>query len=208
MRVVFHAMLCIAVTIVVAGIVLGIGARRRGDEDAASAYVVALRRAPPERVSVEATIAPPVPLSPRYGAEASAAPVLTWSLEEGTDGARIELCPTNDFDEATTRRLDMAGERVQLPAPWPHGIWYWRLRGRHRAYVGDRATPTWMLYVADGAAASVDAPGAVGPFALGTSDARLHFPRAWAVGTPMPWVDLHRLDGRQASEGEGASPTE
>ena len=46
------------------------------------------------------------------------------------------------------------GEQVALPAPWPSGVWYWRLRGRDGAIVGDRSTPTWMVYVTDGAGAS------------------------------------------------------
>jgi hypothetical protein len=209
MRFLFHAMLGTSVAVAAMGIVLGFtGGGTTADEGLeGSASVVALHRAPRERLPVEQTIAPPVPVSPRYAAEVGSAPVLAWRLEEGTDGARVELCPTNDFDAATTRRFDVVGEAVQLPAPWPHGVWYWRLRGRHRAYVGDRATPTWMLYVGGGATASADAQGGLGPIALHVD----HRPSPWAVqhdpppGALLPIYDLRLVEG--SKEGDGPVET-
>ena len=106
------------------------------------------------QVRIEQRVAPPFPISPRSGAGVLAPPVLSWRLEQGTDGARVELCPTSDFDPATSRRVDVRGERVVLPASWPTGVWYWRLRGRDGSMVGDRATPTWRLYVASPAGPS------------------------------------------------------
>jgi hypothetical protein len=160
MRFLFHAMLALSLTAVAAGVALGAQARLADRDDAdesAPPVKPSLKRAPTERVPVEETIAPPVPVSPRFAAEVSASPVLAWRLEEGTDGARVELCPTNDFDPDTTRRIDVAGDHVQLASALPPGIWYWHLRGRRRAYLGDRATPTWMLYVRGGEGATTSA---------------------------------------------------
>jgi hypothetical protein len=209
MRFLFHAMLGISVAVVATGVVMGAGVRlgTLDDDPGGSASALPLHRAARERLPVEQTIAPPVPVSPRYAAEVTGAPVLAWRLEEGTDGARVELCPTNDFDVATTRRIDVVGEKVQLPAPWPHGVWYWHLRGRHRAYVGDRATPTWMLYVGDGASASAEGPGGIGPLALHVG----HGPSPWAVqhdpppGTLLPVYDLRVVEG--SKEGDGPVET-
>ena len=73
---------------------------------------------------------------------------MLWHLEEGTDGARVELCRTPDFDATTTRHIDVHGDRLDLPAGWPEGAWYWRLRGREDGMTGTRVAPTWMLFVA------------------------------------------------------------
>jgi len=156
MRFFFHGMLGLTVGAVAAGVVMGAQdrlARIERDESVGSPAAF-LHHAPVDRVSVEATIAPPVPVSPRFAQEVSATPLLTWRLEDGTDGARVELCPTNDFAAETTRRIDVVGDHVQLAATLPPGIWYWHLRGRHRAYLGDRTTPTWMLYVRGGEGAT------------------------------------------------------
>ncbi|HEY1697818.1 MAG TPA: hypothetical protein VGG39_36910 [Polyangiaceae bacterium] len=149
MRFVFHAMLGVSLVVASAGIVLGAQARSGCDAAATGpSHTAALRRGPREHVAIEQTIAPPLPVSPRYGAEVGSGPTLSWRLPAGTDGARVELCPTSDFSDATTRHLDVPGEELRLPAEWPAGVWYWRLRGREQGAVGDRATPTWMVYVA------------------------------------------------------------
>jgi hypothetical protein len=154
-RFVFHAMLGVSIAIAVTGIALGAEARRGPDDGLdGSSHTAAAHRGAHARISVEQSVAPPLPIAPRFGAQIAGRPVLTWRLEEGTDGARVELSPTSDFDDATLRRLDVYGEQVALPASLPSGIWYWRLRGRDGVVVGDRATPTWMLYVTDGASAS------------------------------------------------------
>jgi hypothetical protein len=106
-----------------------------------------LHRQPSSRIPVEQAVAPPLPISPHYGEEISGQPTLAWRLMEGTSGARVELCPTMDFDGETTRHIDVVGDKVMLPASWPAGVWFWRLRGRTGRVVGDRTTPTWMLYV-------------------------------------------------------------
>jgi len=154
-RFAFHAMLGVSIAVALTGITLGAEARR-GPEDGldGSSHSAAAHRAERARISAEQSVAPPLPIAPRFGAELAGRPVLAWRLEEGTDGARVELSPTSDFDEATLRRIDVHGEEVALPAPWPSGVWYWRLRGRDGGLVGDRATPTWMLYVSSGAGAS------------------------------------------------------
>jgi hypothetical protein len=148
MRVVFPALLAVSVAIAITGITLGVRARSGVDDVLeGSALAAAKGRGLRDHVPIERTIAPPVPVSPRFAAEVPAGATLSWHLDEGTDGARVELCPTDDFDPQRTVNLDVKGDHAQLPADWPSGVWYWRLRGRHRAYLGDRATPTWMLYV-------------------------------------------------------------
>jgi hypothetical protein len=149
-RFVFHAMVALSVAIAVTGVALGAQARFGGEHAvAAFSHTAAASRASRTHAGVEQLIPPPFPIAPRLGAGVAGPPVLSWRLEQGTDGARVELCPTSDFDPATSRRVDVEGERVALPGPWPPGVWYWRLRGRDGRAVGDRATPTWMLYVTD-----------------------------------------------------------
>lgn len=155
MRFVFHAMLGVSVAVTLTGITLGAEARYGGDESLAGpSNTTAAGRVHRGRLAIEQAIAPPLPVAPRYGAEVTGTPTLGWRLAEGTDGARVELCPTSDFDESTTKRIDVTGEELRLPASWPAGVWYWRLRGREDAAVGDRATPTWMLFVVDASSAS------------------------------------------------------
>jgi hypothetical protein len=139
-----------AVALALAATAIALGAQARfggGDGAAAFSHKASASRVRRTQMRMEQRVAPPFPISPRIGAGVAAAPVLSWRLQ-GTDGARVELCPTSDFDPATSRRLDVRGERLILPASWPTGVWYWRLRGRDGSTVGDRATPTWMLYVA------------------------------------------------------------
>jgi hypothetical protein len=219
MRFVFNAMLAVALAVVVAGLALGMQARRRLSDDASAGaargaelrhggreWVPQARRERTQTetwVSVESTIAPPMPLSPRYAAEVSGPPRLAWRLAEGTDGARVELCPTNDFDETAVRRVDAGGEQVTLPSPWPSGVWYWRLRGRTRADVGDRATPTWMLYVRGATTASAGA-GDLGAIALHVESK----PSPWLIthepppGTLLPIYDLRVRDPADEPEND------
>jgi hypothetical protein len=152
-QLVFHAMLAASIATAVTGIALGAEARR-GPADGldGSSHTAAAHRGERALIAAEQSVAPPLPIAPRFGAEVAGRPLLAWRLEDGTDGARVELSPTSDFDEATIRRLDVRGEQVTLPAPWPAGVWYWRLRGREGAIIGDRATPTWMVYVTDAGA--------------------------------------------------------
>jgi hypothetical protein len=132
-RFAFHAMLGVSIAVAVTGIALGAEARRAEDSREGSSHTAAAQRSARARISVEQSVAPPFPIAPRFGAAVLGRPVLAWRLEEGTD---------------------VRGEQVALPAPWPSGVWYWRLRGRDGSTVGDRATPTWMLYVTDAATAS------------------------------------------------------
>jgi hypothetical protein len=150
----FHVMLGVSIAVALTGIALGAEARRGTEDVEASSQTAAIHRGARGHFPVEQSVSPPFPISPRFGAEVAARPVLAWRLEEGTDGARIELSPTSDFDEATLRRIDVRGEQLTLPASWPSGIWYWRLRGRDGMTVGDRTTPTWLVYVIDPASAS------------------------------------------------------
>lgn len=149
-----QVMLGISIAASLTGIALGAQAGRGTQEVGAASREVAGHREGRDHIAVEQSVAPPFPISPRSGAEVAGRPVLAWRLEEGTNGARVELSPTSDFDEATLRRIDVRGEQLALPASWPPGIWYWRLRGLDDATVGDRSTPTWMVYVIDPASAS------------------------------------------------------
>jgi hypothetical protein len=180
MRFLFHALLALAVGSVLAGVAMGVEARMRREDDElrpSAMHTARMRRGSYERLPIESTIAPPLPVAPRYAAEVVGPPRLVWRLSEGADGARIELCPTNDFDEASVRRLDVVGDEVMLPSPWPAGVWYWRLRGRAGGDVGDRATPTWMLYVKPATAAG-------GPADLGAIALRVD-------SRPSPWLVTH-----------------
>jgi len=163
----FHSLLALSIAVAVTGVALGLEARAgSADDDLAGPRAVALHHAPLTRMPVERAIAPPLPVAPRFGADVAGAPSLSWRLAEGTDGARVELCPTNDFADATTRHLDVEGEHVGLPVPWPAGVWYWRLRGRAGGVLGDRATPTWMVYVSESSSASLDGAGITHPILL------------------------------------------
>ena len=148
-RLLFHAMFGLAIAIAATGTALGVEARLAQPDVSEGSH----RKvdSPGDRaIAATRAVAPPLPIAPRFGAGIAGSPTLSWRLEEGTDGARVELCPTRDFDESTIRRIDVDGEQVTLPAPWPAGFWYWRLRGRDGRVVGDRTTPTWMVYVTDG----------------------------------------------------------
>jgi hypothetical protein len=168
----FHALLFLAVGVTAGGLTMGVEHRLRASDAlpaTGALRAAALHRAPHPRRAVEETIPPPLPIGPRYGEEVQAAAVaeLTWRLAEGTDGARVELCPTSDFDEGTTRRIDVVGEELKVaPGALPAGIWYWRLRGRQGGVIGDRATPTWMLSVRSPAPAGAGGEGAADDSAL------------------------------------------
>lgn len=155
MRFVFHAMLLAAVAIVLVG--LGCGSAEWASWEAAHVPVhPTLHRGAHARLPLEATIAPPIALVPRYGQAVAPGTPLVWRLTEGTDGARVELSPTPDFDPARTRGIDVEGDRLRLPAGLAAGPWYWRLRGESDGAVGQRATPTWMLVIAQPQAESPD----------------------------------------------------
>lgn len=145
MRFVFHAMLGVAVAGVATGLVCGVVERHAGA--AASVVHGAIYRDVERRAPAERTIAPPLPLLPRYGEVVAPGAPLVWHLLEGTDGARVELAPTADFDPARTRIIDVDGETMKLPGSVGAGVWYWRLRGSQRGLVGEQSTPTWMLDV-------------------------------------------------------------
>jgi hypothetical protein len=155
MRFVFHAMLLAAVTIVLVG--LGCGSAEWSTWEAGRLPAHAtLHRSAHARLPLEATIAPPIAIVPRYGDAVAPGTTLVWRLTEGTDGARVELSPTSDFDAARTRVIDVDGDRMRLPAGLRAGAWYWRLRGESDGAVGERATPTWMLVIAQPQAESPD----------------------------------------------------
>jgi hypothetical protein len=177
----FHTMLAVSVAVAVTGVTLGLQARTGpGDDGFAERRTAVPHREHHTRIPVERTIAPPLPIAPRFGAGIDGAPRLEWRLAEDTDGARVELCPTDDFADGTTRHMDVVGEELALPAPWPAGVWYWRLRGLSAGTVGDRATPTWMVFVSDSSGASTEAPQP------STALARRNPPAAPAEPAPPP----------------------
>ena len=146
MRFIFHGMLGFAVGIVATGVAYGAVARDHVIRDGASGHPRPHAEVQ-QRLSVQAALDPPTPLLPRYGEQVAGGSSVVWHLAEGTDGARIELSRTPTFDDAVTHHFEADGERLRLPAGWPAGVWYWRLRGRADGVIGDRAAPAWMLVV-------------------------------------------------------------
>ena len=115
MRFVFHVMLGVSIAITTAGIALGLEARDEAASLGVPAHTSPTHRVYAEHLDIEETLPPPLPVSPRYGSEVGPTASLSWRLTEGTDGARVELCPTSDFDESRTRHIDVA-ERGAAPA--------------------------------------------------------------------------------------------
>lgn len=139
-------MLGFAVGIVVTGVAYGAVAHHRETSGGAEGHARPYAEVQ-QRLSLEAAIDPPTPLLPRYGDAVDPGFNLVWQLGQGSDGARIELSRTPAFDEGATHHFEVDGERLRLPAGWPAGAWYWRLRGRSDGVLGDRAAPTWLLVV-------------------------------------------------------------
>jgi hypothetical protein len=99
----------------------------------------ATRRGIEPRTPAERAIAAPSVEGPAVGEVVRGAPTLSWRLAAGTDGARVELSPTSDFDDAATLRYDAPGDRLVVPAV--PGVWHWRLRGRSAGAIGEAASP-------------------------------------------------------------------
>jgi hypothetical protein len=161
------------------------GARARAssqtDDEGSSTDATALRRHDTASFPIERTIPPPAPVAPRYGDAMSASTTLSWQLDDRTDGARVELSPTPDFDEASTVRLDADGNHIDVPTS--PGVWYWRLRGRSESAVGDRISHTWMFYVPEKQARLVMPPSLarLDPRSNGDADDS-SAPSGWGVG--------------------------
>ncbi len=91
-------------------------------------------------------VAAPRPLSPQSSVMTVASrPMFRWSLPEGVEGARVELCRDRAC-ERVERRIDAVGSEVQAPEALTPGLWFWRLRGAHGESVGSPG-PTWPLVV-------------------------------------------------------------
>jgi hypothetical protein len=110
------------------------------DIDASATHHVEWRGVPVER-----TIAPPLQLGPHYAEALTRVITLSWRLQDGTDGARVEVSSSAEFDVGATEHHDVDGEGLTLPAA--PGIWYWRARGRADGSVGETTSPIWMFYV-------------------------------------------------------------
>jgi hypothetical protein len=113
-----------------------------------------LRREDNKSFPVERMIAPPTPLGPRDGTVSDDRGVerLVWTLDDRTDGARVELSPTCDFAESTTVHIDVGGEEVRVPLI--QGTWCWRLRGRLRGAVGERTSRPSTFRIVEARASS------------------------------------------------------
>ena len=150
MRFLFHAMLGFSIGVVGTGLVYGTVVHDRVAHDGTRGHgargrdVLAQAQA---RVPLELSIAPPLPLFPRYGDPVAPGTTLAWHLLDGTDGAQVEISSTPTFEPGTTQRLEVDGETVKLPAAIGAGMWFWRLRGRQGDIIGDRTTSTWMVDV-------------------------------------------------------------
>jgi hypothetical protein len=148
MRFIFHAMLGFSIGIVGTGMAYGTVARDHGGHDGARLRLSRGHAAAAQiRVPVEATVAPPLPMLPRYGVAVTPGATLVWHLLEGTDGAQVELSSTPTFEPGTTKLLDVDGETLKLPTDLGTGILYWRLRGRAGDVTGERTSSTWMVDV-------------------------------------------------------------
>ena len=89
------------------------------------------------RVPLELSIAPPLPLFPRYGDPVAPGTTLAWHLLDGTDGAQVEILVDADLraghDAAAGGRWrdreaagsDRRGD-VVLAAAWSSGGHHWR----------------------------------------------------------------------------------
>ncbi len=162
-------MLLLSTTLIAAAIGVAAVARARtsagSTDDGSSTDTTAVRRGDVARLPIERTLAPPTPLAPRYGESTTGVTTLSWWIDDRTDGARVELSPTPDFDDAATVRVDVAGDHADVPTS--PGVWYWRLRGRLEGAVGDRTSHTWMFYVPE---PSPRAPRIVMPPSLARAD--------------------------------------
>ncbi len=148
MRFLFHAMLGFSIGVVGTGLVYGTVVHDRVAHAGARGHGARGREAQTvARVPLELTIAPPLPLFPRYGDPVAPGSTLAWHLLDGTDGAQVEISSTPTFDLGTTHRLEVDGETVKLPLGLGAGMWFWRLRGRQGDVTGERATSTWMVDV-------------------------------------------------------------
>lgn len=148
MRFIFHAMLGFSIGLVATGMVYGTVVRDHAGHDGAHLRLARARAAEAVvRLPFEATVAPPLPVLPRYGVAVPAGATLAWHLLDGTDGAQVELSSTPTFEPGTTKLIDVDGETLKLPGDLGTGILYWRLRGRQGDVVGERTSATWMVDV-------------------------------------------------------------
>ena len=108
-------------------------------------YSAATHRSGSSRVAAENAIAPPAAATPSPGAVLHEGPLLSWRLAGALDGARVELSPSPDFEDATTVRYDVRGAELGVPAV--PGVWYWRLRGRSDGTIGARPGPAQSFSV-------------------------------------------------------------
>jgi hypothetical protein len=129
-----------------AGIAAGAHTRSPVFEAASiESYSAATHRYASPRIAAESAIAPPSAATPGPGAVLHEGPLLSWHLTGALDGARVELSPTLDFEDAATIRYDVRGDELGVPAV--PGVWYWRLRGRSDGAIGDRPGPVQSFSV-------------------------------------------------------------
>jgi hypothetical protein len=116
------------------------------DAATVESYSAATHRSKSARILAEDAIAAPTAATPGPGAVLREGPLLSWRLDDPSlDGARVELSPSPDFEDATTVRYDVRGVGLGIPAV--PGLWYWRLRGRSDGTIGARPGPTWSFTV-------------------------------------------------------------
>lgn len=80
----------------------------------------------------------------------SARPWFRWTLGEGADGARLEVC----LDPDCARRefeVDVSGERYRPTATLSAGVHFWRAFARHGASTDATPSPVWEFEVLDAA---------------------------------------------------------
>ncbi len=101
-------------------------------------------------------VSTPRPIAPLSGATVtSRTPLLELELDDGTEGAYVEICADRGC-ETILADFEFDGPEGASPMELPAGRIYWRAFGRSDAEQSDAPTPSWELWVPDKASAPVD----------------------------------------------------
>ena len=96
-------------------------------------------------------------IGPLSGTIVSRAPVLRWQSAAGTDGARVDLCPTDSCTGRITSFTAGASSGTP-PMPLAPGRYFWRVIGRNGMREGTAASEVWSFSVGR-SSGSADAVG-------------------------------------------------
>ena len=73
-------------------------------------------------------------------------PTLHWSLADGTDGARVDLCNDRACSHIVSTFV-ASGTSAAPPNALAAGVYFWRLHGTSAGAVGSPTSPTWEFFV-------------------------------------------------------------